>query len=110
MSKTKIPIEIQEESKKIISDYNQKKFKGKSDVGYIAEFKGDYLYLNRTEYNKINPVVRLKYSGNMKNWKFEIFKWSSETFDSEDLFFPGCEFIDGTIQGAMKAGDKAYPV
>jgi hypothetical protein len=110
MAKAKIPVEVQEESKKIISDFNQKEFKGNPDVIYIPEFKGDYLYLNRKEYYKINPVARLKYTGNMKKWEFEIFKWSSETYDSEDLFFPGCEYIDGTIRGAMKAGNEAYQV
>ncbi len=110
MDKTKIPVEIQEQSKKIISDFNQKELKGNPDLSYVPEFKGNYLYLNRREYNKINPVVRLKYTGNMKKWKFEIFKWSSETYDSEDFFFPGSEYVDGTIQGAMKAGNEAYPV
>ena len=46
----------------------------------------------------------------MKDWEFAIFKWSSEEYDSDEWFFPGSQFVDGTIEGAMKAGLEAYPV
>ena len=33
----------------------------------------------------------------------------SALYDAEEWFFPGEEHIDGTIEGAMKAGLEAYP-
>ena len=44
----------------------------------------------------------------MDNWKFSIFKFSSESYDSVDWFFPGSDLVDGTVEGAMKAGLEAY--
>lgn len=46
----------------------------------------------------------------MKNWEFAIYRFSTETYDDYDIFFPGDEYIDGTIEGAMKAGNEAYPI
>ncbi len=43
-------------------------------------------------------------------WEFSIFKWSSEQYDPDEWMFPGSEEIDGTVEGAMKAGLAAYPV
>jgi hypothetical protein len=33
-----------------------------------------------------------------------------ERYDPDEWFFPGSEFVDGTLQGAMKAGLEAYPI
>ena len=30
--------------------------------------------------------------------------------NSNESMFPGSEFVDGTVEGAMRAGMKAYPV
>lgn len=46
----------------------------------------------------------------MKNWDFAIYRYSTETYDDCDIFFPGDEYIDGTIEGAMKAGSETYPI
>jgi hypothetical protein len=45
----------------------------------------------------------------MDNWEFAIFKWSTETYDSDEWMFPGSGEIDGTVDGAMMAGLQAYP-
>ncbi len=45
----------------------------------------------------------------MDNWEFAIFKWSTETYDSDEWMFPGSGEIDGTVEGAMMAGLQAYP-
>lgn len=110
MAKTSIPEEIMEKAKEIIAEYNKKTFSKKSGVVYIPEFKGKFLHLKRNEYGTIGSVARLEYTGNMKKWKFAIFKWSSEKYDPEEDFFPGAGLVDGTIEGAMNAGLKAYPV
>ena len=45
----------------------------------------------------------------MQKWSFAIYKYSDEQYDEEEWFFPGSEHVDGTIEGAMKAGLEAYP-
>ena len=111
MVKTSIPKETQYEIAEIIDKFNQKTFHASIEhLSYFPEFKGKYLYLKRKEFENVSPVARLTYTGDMKKWDFAIFKWSREQYDPDEWFFPGVEFIDGTIQGAMKAGLKAYPV
>jgi hypothetical protein len=44
----------------------------------------------------------------MDNWKFSIYKFSSGSYDSEEWLFPGSGSVDGTVEGAMKAGLEAY--
>ncbi len=110
MTKATISKEIQQEVSDIIDAFNQKTFKGSTDVMYLPKFKGSFLYLDRKEFDKISPVARLKYTGNIKKWDFAIFKWSRESYDPDEWFFPGVEHVDGTIEGAMKAGLVAYPI
>jgi len=110
MAKAIISKEIQQEVSDLIDAFNQKTFKGSADFMYVPKFKGNFLYLNRKEFNEIEPVARLKYTGDIKKWDFAIFKWSSETYDPNEWFFPGVKHVDGTIEGAMKAGLEAYPI
>lgn len=72
----------------LIDAFNKKNFKGSADFIYVPRFKGNFLYLDRKGYNRIAPVARLKYTGNIKKWDFAIFKWSSETYDPDEWFFP----------------------
>jgi hypothetical protein len=46
----------------------------------------------------------------MNGWDFAIFKWSMETYAPNEWMFPGSELVDGTVEGAMRAGLEAYPV
>jgi len=39
-----------------------------------------------------------------------IFKYSDERYDPEEWLFPGGGHVDGTVEGAMRAGLEAYPV
>lgn len=110
MAKAVITNEVQQEVGELIDAFNRKTFKGSTDFMYIAKFKGNFLYLDRKEFGRISPVARLKYTGDMKKWDFAIFKWSRETYDPDEWFFPGSEHVNGTIEGAMKAGLAAYPV
>ena len=110
MAKAIISKVIQQEVSDLIDAFNQKTFKGSVDFMYIPKFKGNFLQLNRKEFDRIAPVARLKYTGNIKKWDFAIFKWSSETYDPDEWFFPGVQYVDGSIEGAMKAGLAAYPV
>jgi hypothetical protein len=111
MTKTVIPSEIQQKVIEIIDKFNQKQVKGKlENLFYFPKFKFKFRYLKRKEYCNISPVARLTYYGNMEDWHFAIFKWSSESYDPDECFFSGIQHVDLTIERAMKAGMKAYPV
>jgi len=51
----------------------------------------------------------LEYAGNIDNWDFAIYKYSNERYDPDEWFFTGAGYVDGTVEGAMKAGLEAYP-
>jgi hypothetical protein len=109
MATTKIPTEFQEKANSIIAEFNKKTYKRNSGFEYYAIYKGDYLYLNRKEGKLDSPIARLKYKLKFTDWDFAIFKWSSERYDPNEYMFPGAENLDGTIEGALKAGNLAYP-
>ena len=111
MKKKEIPAEIRDEITRIVQKFNEKAFKGRSDqVFYFSEIKKNFLYLKRMEYGNLSPVARLTYTGDMKKWDFAIFKWTREAYDPDEFLFPGAKFVDGTIEGALKAGLEAYPI
>lgn len=107
--KANIPEDIKEQTNKIISEFNALTFKKDSGIRYYAVYRTGFLYLNRLEGEKDSPVARLRYKGSMDNWEFAIFKWSSERYDPDEFFFPGRKHLNGTIEGALKAGIEAYP-
>jgi len=93
----------------IVERFNRQKSRRK-DCYYVARVKGEYLYLDRCDYGNVGRICRLTHTGKMDEWKFAIFKYSTETYDPHEWMFPGSEHVDGTIEGAMKAGLEAYPV
>lgn len=109
MKKPVISHEIREQMDSRIEAFN-KKLRLQSKCYYISRYKGKFMYLDRFEYGMQKPVCRLKFNGKVDSWEFAIFKWSDEAYDSEEMFFPGEECVDGTVEGAMKAGVLAYPV
>lgn len=108
MKRKAIPDEVKAKVEEIVARYNRKTF-GKADVFYEARFKGKCCYLYRSESGSAGPICRLTYTGDMNDWEFAIFKWSSERYDEEESFFPGSECVDGTVAGALRAGTEAYP-
>jgi hypothetical protein len=76
---------------------------------YVPRYRGKFLYLDRQDYGRLSPICRLEYTGKMEKWYFAIYKYSDERYDEEEWFFPGVEHVDGTLEGAMKAGLEAYP-
>ena len=111
MAKSKkitITKQVKEEVEKIIIKFNNTELKDKSQK-YFPEYRGKFLYLKVMEANNlISPVCRLSYTGNIEQWEFAIFKWSSEQYDPDEWLFPGAGLADGTVNGAMKAGYEAY--
>jgi hypothetical protein len=109
MAKTKIPEDIQEKANTIIDVFNAKVYKKKPGVEFYSVFKGDFLFLNRKEGERDGPIARLKYNGKLDNWDFAIFRWSNERYDPDEIYFPGSKHLNGSIEGALKAGHEAYP-
>jgi hypothetical protein len=114
-------MEIQEEVQELIDEFNRVELKDSISLldaffskkikrGYSARFRGKYLYLDRTDRSEPLPICRLTWNGKMDNWDFAIYKYSSGKYDPEEWFFPGEEFVDGTVTGAMKAGMIAYEI
>lgn len=104
-----MPEDVKRQVEAIVERFNRKNFR-RDNCYYKARFSGKHCYLGRSDYGKLGPIRRLTYTGKMEDWKFAIFKWSSETYAPDEWFFPGSELVDGTIEGAMRAGLQAYPV
>jgi hypothetical protein len=50
----------------------------------------------------------LTYAGDVDDMDFAIYKYSTEKYDPNEWGFTGSECVDGTLEGAMKAGLKVY--
>ena len=109
MRKTKIPPEIKKQADKIVADFNRVILKNQPHRWFETRYRGQYLYLDHPKTYRTWPVCRLTYNGKMDEWGFAIYKYSDECFDPNEWMFPGAENIDGTIEGAMRAGLGAYP-
>jgi len=107
MGKKRIPDEVRAQVEAAVEQFNKKELRGKRSF-YIARFRGNYLYLDRNDWGRVCHVCRLKYNGALDDWDFAIFKYSDERYASDE-WFPGDEHIDGTVEGAMRAGLGAYP-
>lgn len=108
MRSKRIPESIKKQVAEIVKRFNAEAIKD-PDQFYITRYRGNYLYLDRNDYGTVGPICRLEFNGKMDNWDFAIFKYSSERYDPDEWFFPGSELVDGTVEGAMKAGLEAYP-
>jgi hypothetical protein len=105
-----IPKEVKEEILKIIDEFNNDELDLINEFyKYVANFRGNYVYLGTKTGKGISPISRLTYTGDMNDWEFVIYKYSSERYDSYEDFFPGVECLDGTIKGALCASNRAYP-
>ena len=109
MRKKSIPKDVKKEVTQIIERFNDEVL-GDFESFYIRRWRGNSLYLDRNDYGTICHICRLEYTGKMTKWEFAIFKYSSEAYDPEEWFFPGRDYVDGTIEGALKAGIEAYPI
>jgi hypothetical protein len=45
----------------------------------------------------------------MEDWEFAIYRHSRDFYDPDEWLFPGSGHVDGTVEGAMRAGIEAYP-
>ncbi len=115
-----IPHEIQAKVQKQVDDFNTKTFTkkqhpfmralfGETKQGYVARFKSKFLYLDRIDHGRPSEICRLTWNGKIDNWDFAIYRHSRNFYDPNEQMFPGEEYVDGTVEGAMKAGMAAYP-
>lgn len=108
MSSKNIPSEIKKQVDKKVAAFNQNVIRN-PNIYYLTRYRGRFLYLERFNYGRSGPICRLEYTGSIDNWDFAIFKYSDERYDPEEWFFTGANHVDGTVEGAMKAGLEAYP-
>jgi hypothetical protein len=109
MARKVIPDDVRQQAEEIVKRFNRETLAG-SGVCYVPRFQGSFLYLDRQQARAPIPICRLKYTGSFADWEFAIFKYSSGTYDAHEWMFPGSEFLNGTIKGALKASMAAYPV
>jgi hypothetical protein len=109
MPNPKLTPEIKQQADAIMARFNAQELRNKAYAHFVTQYRGAHLYLGHDKQGKFWPVCRLTYSGDMQQWEFAIYKYSSERYDPEDWFFNGSGDIDGTIEGALRAGLQAYP-
>jgi hypothetical protein len=97
MAKYKKVEEILEETELSIKNFNKR---NKCRYSIIAK-KGFFIL----RHNGI--VGKLKFNRETNLWGFSIYSYSDNCY-LENEFFPGIQLLDGTLEGAMKAGLEAY--
>jgi hypothetical protein len=108
--KTTIPAEVKAQVDEQVEKFNRETFQGDPLFYFVARYRGDCAYFDMCAYGRVGPRCRLQYKGQMDNWEFAIYKYSREYYDPDEWFFPGSKHVDGTVEGALRAGLEAYPV
>lgn len=104
-----IPAEVKEQVEKRIETFNRTVIND-PNCRYQARYMGSSLFLDRVDDNLgETKICRLKFTGDLEDWDFAIYRYSREVYDPDEWLFPGGEFVNGTLEGAMRAGLKAYP-
>jgi len=100
-----IPNNVKQQVAASITEFNKR-----LDYGYVVRYRGAFVYIDRKNYfGNSTPICRLKYTGDINHWEFAIYKYSVERYDANEWIFPGSNHLDGTVNGALKAGLEAYP-
>ncbi|MFP4225480.1 MAG: hypothetical protein ACLFRF_02020 [Desulfobacterales bacterium] len=107
MDVKEIPAFVRNVVEQAVEDFNRDEISG-SGKTYHVRFQGCYVYVDRDDGIGPCPVFRLEYTGDLSDWGFAIYKYSADDYDEEENFFPGVDQLDGTIEGALRAGMKAY--
>ena len=105
-----ISAKVQKEIMLRVETFNKKNLSKKLNK-YYPKIKGSFVYLDRSMNDgSLEHICRLKYVGNINDMEFAIYKYSSEKYDPDEYMFVGEEQVNGTLEGAMKAGLEAYPI
>lgn len=122
-----IPQEVQDAALASLAAFNRS-----NQVEFVLVFRGRFAYLSRignvrkggfltkiwndtvkfsTESAAIETKIgRLEWTD--ENWEFAPYLYSREAYDLRPgayLYMPGGEFLNGTIEGALRAGMHLYP-
>jgi len=108
MTRQAIPEHIKQAADAAIQDFNTRVI-GDPEQFFTVRYRGTYLYLDRREYGPAHPRCRLTYTGSDDHWEFAIYKYSDACYDPTAWFFPGAQYVDGTVAGAVHAAVEAYP-
>jgi hypothetical protein len=109
MSNQAIPDDVKQWADAVVQRFNETAIKEAARF-YVPRYRGRFMYLDRLGvFGFPSQVARLTYTGDTSEWAFAIYKYSSERYDPEEWLFPGSEHVDGTLEGALKAGLDAYP-
>lgn len=102
--------EIKDQIRQIVKNFNEDELDLINDFyKYVVEFKGVDVFIKIKKYEKLLPVGKLHFTGNINKMEFAIFKYSSNEYDADENLFPGSKYIDGTVKGALYACNTAYP-
>lgn len=107
MAAKTIPNDVKEKVRGVVDRFNEREL-GEWPIAYSARFRGRYLYLDRDDGAGPGPICRLAYTGDMGKWEFAIYKYSTDRYDPDECWFPGEDEVDGTVEGALRAGMQAY--
>jgi len=125
--KSAIPKEIKEQVQEMVTQFNEANktnfkivFRGK--FGYLSKLPGLPPSLTKDANHPMATVMRallgkpketklgrLTWTGDIAKWDFAVFRYSREFYDPDEWMFPGSGKLDGTIEGALKAGIELYP-
>lgn len=108
MPGTRIPDAVKTQVADRITAFNREVFQD-PHVYYRPRYQGAFLYLDRCDYGRVGRICRLAYTGSLDRWEFAIYRYSDARYDPDEWLFPGAEELDGTLEGAMRAGMAAYP-
>jgi hypothetical protein len=108
MPGTPIPDVIKSQVTDRITAFNQAVVQD-PDVAYLPRYRGAFLYLDRWDYGQVGHIGRLTYTGALDRWEFANYTYSDARYDPDEWLFPGAEELDGTLEGALRAGLVAYP-
>ncbi len=107
MAKQSIPVEVKQQANEIVDRFNHEIIRDAHRF-FVPRYKRLYVYLDRRDGNTVSQRGRIKYTGAMDEWEFAIFKYSSETYDPDEWMFPGSQYLNGAVEGALRACAAAY--
>jgi len=102
-----IPHRLQIEIDRIRTAFNLRVLR-EEELRYVAQFRSGYLYLLYDTPDGVEPFCRLEFTGDMNRWDFSVYRSTSKRFHPPAQSFAGNAFLDGTVEGALKAGVVAY--
>lgn len=109
MSDYIVPISLQSKLCDRASAFSKKELPG-AKYRYFPDARGKFIYLCRLWPNgDTQRLGRLTYEGDPENMEFAIFKFRSGKYDPKDKEFPGSQYLDGTLEGALRALTAAHP-